>query len=103
VALGLPIAVIGAGLGQGKAAAAALEGVARQPEAAGKIQTMMIIALALIESLVIYALLMFFMLQGKLPTVTVADLAGLKDSKCIRLRRAARNRMVHSNVRLWRA
>jgi F-type H+-transporting ATPase subunit c len=78
VAFGLPIAVIGAGLGQGKAAAAALEGVARQPEAAGKIQTMMIIALALIESLVIYALLMFFMLQGKLPTVTVADLAGLK-------------------------
>ncbi|MEY3602224.1 MAG: ATP synthase F0 subunit C [Armatimonadaceae bacterium] len=78
VALGLPIAVIGAGLGQGKAAAAALEGVARQPEAAGKIQTMMIIALALIESLVIYALLMFFMLQGKLPTLTVADLAGLK-------------------------
>jgi F-type H+-transporting ATPase subunit c len=78
VAFGLPIAVIGAGLGQGKAAAAALEGVARQPEAAGKIQTMMIIALALIESLVIYALLMFFMIQGKLPTVTVADLAGLK-------------------------
>jgi F-type H+-transporting ATPase subunit c len=78
VAFGLPIAVIGAGLGQGKAAAAALEGVARQPEAAGKIQTMMIIALALIESLVIYALLMFFMLQGKLPTLTVADLAGLK-------------------------
>lgn len=78
VALGLPIAVIGAGLGQGKAAAAALEGVARQPDAAGKIQTMMIIALALIESLVIYALLMFFMLQGKLPTLTVADLAGLK-------------------------
>ena len=78
VALGLPIAVIGAGLGQGNAAAAALAGVARQPEAAGKIQTMMIIALALIESLVIYALLMFFMLQGKLPTLTVADLAGLK-------------------------
>jgi F0F1-type ATP synthase membrane subunit c/vacuolar-type H+-ATPase subunit K len=39
---------------------------------------MMIIALALIESLVIYALLMFFMLQGKLPRLTVADLAGLK-------------------------
>lgn len=72
VGLGLPIAVIGAGLGQGKAAAAALEGVARQPEAAGKIQTMMIIALALIESLVIYALLMFFMLQSKLPGVEQA-------------------------------
>jgi F-type H+-transporting ATPase subunit c len=68
--LGLPIAVIGAGLGQGKAAAAALEGIARQPEAAGKIQTAMIIALALIESLVIYALLMFFILQGKFPGVS---------------------------------
>lgn len=70
VGLGLPIAVIGAGLGQGKAAAAALEGIARQPEAASKIQTAMIIALALIESLVIYALLMFFLLQGKLPSMT---------------------------------
>jgi F-type H+-transporting ATPase subunit c len=68
--LGLPIAVIGASLGQGKAAAAALEGIARQPEAAGKLQTAMIIALALIESLVIYALLMFFILSGKLPTLT---------------------------------
>ncbi|MEY3763363.1 MAG: hypothetical protein RLZ42_23 [Armatimonadota bacterium] len=78
VALGLPIAVIGAGIGQGNAAAAALAGVARQPEAAGKIQTMMIIALALIESLVIYALLMFFMLQGKLPTLTFDQLLQLK-------------------------
>lgn len=68
--LGLPIAVIGAGLGQGKAAAAALEGIARQPEAAGKIQTAMIIALALIESLVIYALLMFFILSGKFPAIS---------------------------------
>ena len=72
VAIGLPIAVIGAGIGQGKAAAAALEGVARQPDMAGKLQTMMIIALAIIESLVIYALLMFFMLQGKLPAVADA-------------------------------
>jgi F-type H+-transporting ATPase subunit c len=68
--IGLPIAVIGAGIGQGNAAAAALEGIARQPEATGKIQTVMIIALAIIESLVIYALLIFFMLQGKLPTLT---------------------------------
>ncbi len=67
--LGLPIAVIGAGLGQGRATAAALEGMARQPEASGTIQTAMIIGLALIESLVIYALLMFFMLQSKLPGV----------------------------------
>jgi F-type H+-transporting ATPase subunit c len=67
VGLGLPIAVLSAAIGQGKAAAAALEGIARQPEAAGKIQTAMIISLALIESLVIYALLMFFLLMGKLP------------------------------------
>jgi F-type H+-transporting ATPase subunit c len=80
VAIGLPIAVIGAGLGQGKAAAAALEGIARQPEATGKIQTAMIISLAIIESLVIYALLMFFMLQGKLPTLTSAQVDALIQS-----------------------
>jgi len=74
VAIGLPIAVIGAGIGQGNAAAAALEGIARQPEATGKIQTVMIIALAIIESLVIYALVMFFMLQSKLPTLTAAQI-----------------------------
>jgi F-type H+-transporting ATPase subunit c len=71
--LGLPIAVIGAGLGQGRATAAALEGMARQPEASGTIQTAMIIGLALIESLVIYSLLMFFMLQSKLPAVDVVE------------------------------
>lgn len=69
VGLGLPIAVIGAGLGQGRAVAAGLEGMARQPEAAGTIQTAMIIGLAIIESLVIYALVMFFMLKPLLPSV----------------------------------
>ena len=67
VGLGVPIAVLSAAIGQGKAAASAMEGIARQPEAAGRIQTAMIIALAFIESLVIYALLMFFILSGKLP------------------------------------
>ena len=55
--LSVAIAAIGAAIGQGKVGAAALEGSARQPEAAGRIQTAMIIALALIESLAIYALL----------------------------------------------
>ncbi len=72
--LGLPIAVVGAGLGQGIAVYGAVQGMARQPEAAGTIQTAMIIGLALIESLVIYALLMFFILQTKLPD-TAAVLA----------------------------
>ena len=67
VTLGLPIAVIFASRAQGSATSTALEGIARQPEAAPRIQTAMIIGLALIESLVIYSLLMFFVLQGKLP------------------------------------
>jgi len=64
--LGIGIAAFGGALGQGKAAAAALEGIARNPEASGKVMTPMIIALALIESLVIYALVIAFMLMGKI-------------------------------------
>jgi len=60
--LGVPIAVLGCGIGQGLAGGKALEGIARQPEASGRIQTAMIIALALIESLAIYALLMSLIL-----------------------------------------
>lgn len=69
VGFGLPVSVLSAAIAQGRAAVAALEGMARQPEAAGPIRTSMIIALAFIESLVIYALLMFFILQGKLPGI----------------------------------
>ena len=57
VGIGVPIAVLGCAIGQGLAGGKALEGIARQPDAAGRIQTAMIIALALIESLAIYALL----------------------------------------------
>ena len=64
--LGIGIASFGGALGQGKAAASALEGIARNPEAASKVMTPMIIALALIESLVIYSLVIAFLLQGKL-------------------------------------
>ena len=76
VTLGLPIAVIFASTAQGKATSTALEGIARQPEAIGQIQTAMIIGLALIESLVIYSLLMFFLLMGKLPA-TVSEVETL--------------------------
>ena len=41
--------------------------MARQPEMSGKIQTVMILSLAFIESLVIFALLVFFLLNGKMP------------------------------------
>ncbi len=54
--LGAGITLLGAGLGIGKLAASALEGTARQPEAAGTIRTTMIIAAALIEGLAFLAL-----------------------------------------------
>ncbi len=64
VAIGL--AVLGGGMGQGRAAAAALEGISRNPGAAGRIQTPMILGLALIESLVLFAWAIAFMLQSKI-------------------------------------
>lgn len=64
--LAIGIAAIGGALGQGRAASAALEGISRNPEAAGKVMAPMIIALALIESLVIYALVIAFLLQSKI-------------------------------------
>ena len=66
IGLGMGIAAFGGALGQGRAAAAALDGIARNPGASGKIFTPMILGLALIESLVIYSLLISFMLLGKL-------------------------------------
>lgn len=64
--LAIGIAAFGGSLGQGKAAAAALEGIARNPNASGKLFVPMILGLALIESLVIYALLIAFQIIGKL-------------------------------------
>lgn len=64
--IGLGIAAAGGGMGQGKTAASAVEGIARNPGAAGQIRTAMILGLALIESLVIYSLVISFMLLGKL-------------------------------------
>jgi F-type H+-transporting ATPase subunit c len=61
----IAIAALGGGLGQGIAVKGAMEGIARNPGASGKIMTSMIIGLALIESLVIYALVISFMLLGK--------------------------------------
>lgn len=69
VGFGVAVAVLSAALGQGKAAAAALESIARQPDAVGDIQRVMLIALALIESLVIYCFVIALILLGKLPDV----------------------------------
>ncbi|MGF1636177.1 MAG: ATP synthase F0 subunit C [Cyclobacteriaceae bacterium] len=52
--LGAGIVALGAGMGIGKIGSAAMEAIARQPEAGGKIQTAMIIAAALIESVALF-------------------------------------------------
>lgn len=62
IGFGVPVAVLSGAIGQGKAAAAAMEGIARQPEAAGSIRSALILSLALIESLVIYAFLISLIL-----------------------------------------
>lgn len=62
--IGIAIAALGGALGQGRAAAAALDGIARNPNASDKMFTPMILGLALIESLVIYSLLISYLLQS---------------------------------------
>ncbi len=56
--IGAGLIVIGAGLGLGKIGGSAMEAIARQPEAAGKIQTAMIIIGALVEGLAFGALIL---------------------------------------------
>ena len=60
--LGIGIAAFGGALGQGKAAAAGLEGIGRNPGASGQMFTPMLLGLVFIESLVIYALIIAFSL-----------------------------------------
>ncbi len=62
--LAIGLGVLGGALGQGRAAAAALEGLSRKPGASARIQTPMILGLALIESLVLLAFVIAFFLQG---------------------------------------
>jgi len=61
----LGISAAAGAIGQSRAIAAACEGIARNPGAAGAIRLAMIIGLALIESLVIYALVIAFIIQGR--------------------------------------
>lgn len=63
--IGAALAVIGAGIGIGRLAAAAMEAIGRQPEAVGDLRTTMIIAAALIEGVTLFALVICFLLTGK--------------------------------------
>lgn len=62
---GAGLAVLGAGLGIGKLAAAAMEGTARQPTVLGEIRTSMIIAAALIEGATLFAIVVCLLLAIK--------------------------------------
>jgi F-type H+-transporting ATPase subunit c len=64
--LGAGLAVIGAGLGIGRIGGQAVEGMARQPEAAGRIQTAALILAALIEGAALFGVVVAFQIQGKL-------------------------------------
>lgn len=63
--LGVGIAAFGSGLGQGRMAASAMESIGRNPNSAGQIFVPMIIGLAFIEALTLYALVIAFFLQAK--------------------------------------
>jgi F-type H+-transporting ATPase subunit c len=64
--LAIGLAAMGGALGQGKIGGAAMDGIARNPQAQKTMFVPMILGLVLIESLVIYALVIAFMLVGKL-------------------------------------
>jgi F-type H+-transporting ATPase subunit c len=63
--VGAGLATIGAGIGIGRLAGQAMDGMARQPEMAGRIQTGAIIFAALIEGVALFAIVISFLIQGK--------------------------------------
>ena len=65
-AIAISVSTIGPGIGQGLTAKAAMESIARQPDAAKEIRSTLIISLALMEALTIYGLLIAFMLIAKI-------------------------------------
>jgi len=64
-ALGAGLGVIGAGVGIGRIGGQAVEGMARQPEAAGRIQTAALILAALIEGAALFGIVVTFLIQNK--------------------------------------
>lgn len=64
--LAVGLSALGAGIGNGLVTSKSVEGVARQPEAKGSIMTLMFISVGLIEALPIIAVVIAFMLMGKM-------------------------------------
>ncbi len=76
---GIGIAAFGTGIGQGLAINKSVEGIARNPEASGKITVTMLIGLAMIESLCIYALVVALIILFAYPmTAPIAAALGIK-------------------------
>jgi len=67
VALMLPLAAIGVGIGEGMVFASAIQSIARQPEAESRVRNLMFVTFALVETLFIFTLVFFFALKGMLP------------------------------------
>jgi F-type H+-transporting ATPase subunit c len=63
--VGAGLAVIGAGIGIGRVGGQAVEGMARQPEMAGRIQTAALIFAALVEGAALFAIVLSFLIQNK--------------------------------------
>lgn len=66
VAITISVSTIAPAIGMGNASGKALEGMSRQPEMMGQLRTNMILALAFMESLTIYGLVLAFMLLAKM-------------------------------------
>ena len=65
-AFAIGLAALGGTLGQGRAISSAVEGIARQPSAQSRIFTPMMLGLAMIESLVLFAFIVAYLLQSKI-------------------------------------
>ncbi|MEK7462079.1 MAG: ATP synthase F0 subunit C [Patescibacteria group bacterium] len=63
MAIAAGVGVLGPGIGIGILVSRALEGIARNPEASGKIQSMMILGIAFVEALAIFALVVAFLIK----------------------------------------
>ena len=74
--LGIGLAAMGTGIGIGLLAGKSVEAAARQPESAGTVQRMMILAIAFVEALCLYALLVALVLAGKGKAAGAGDHGG---------------------------
>lgn len=66
VGIAMGLAALGSALGQGNAAARAMEGIARQPEASGDIRTTLLLALAFMEALTLFTFVIAILMWTKL-------------------------------------